>query len=191
MISGGVDPALKRLLKQTVLALAGAMVILGVLGVVLREPAQHYSQMWVEFAGGWAILAAFTVLDAVPIPIPHDAFSAVGLLGGMGFWEVCAWASVGSLLGANGGYLIGRTLRHTAWFQSRMEQRGQEARRFVETYGVLGLALGALTPLPFSICCQAAGALRMPYHRFVLTILLRPPRVALYLWLVKVGFLQP
>ena len=92
---------------------------------------------------------------------------------------------------ANGGYLIGRNLRHTAWFERRMEQRGREAKRFVETYGVLGLALGALTPLPFSICCQAAGALQMRYPRFALTILLRPPRVALYLWLVQVGFLQP
>ena len=186
-----MDPALKRLLKQTVLALAAAMVILGALGIVLREPAQHYSQMWVQFAGGWAILAAFTVLDAVPIPVPHDAFSAVGLLGGMGFWEVCAWASVGSVLGAHIAYLIGRKLRDTAWFQRRMEHQGREAKRFVETYGVLGLALGALTPLPFSICCQAAGALQMPYHRFALTILLRPPRVALYLWMVEVGFLQP
>ena len=184
------DPALRRLIWQTLLGLVAAMVILGAVGWLFREPVERYSEAWVEFAGGWAVLAAYTVLDTVPIPVPHDAFGAVAMMGGMPFWEVVSWASVGSLSGANLAYLLGRKLRHTAWFKRRMATRGEEAHRFVARYGMVGVAVGALTPLPFSVCCQAAGALEMPWHKFMLTVMLRPPRVALYLGLVQIGFLQ-
>ena len=41
--------------------------------------------------------------------------------------------------------------------------------------------------LPFSICCWASGALRLRPDLFFAVALLRIPRVAFYLWLIKIG----
>jgi membrane protein YqaA with SNARE-associated domain len=50
----------------------------------------------------------------------------------------------------------------------------------VQRYGRLTVALGALTPLPFSITCWCAGGLGMPLARFLPVSLLRVPRYVVY-----------
>jgi uncharacterized membrane protein YdjX (TVP38/TMEM64 family) len=53
----------------------------------------------------------------------------------------------------------------------------------------MGVALGAVSPLPYSISAWAAGALGMELRPFVLVSLLRIPRVGFYLWLIQIGVL--
>ena len=60
----------------------------------------------------------------------------------------------------------------------------------VERYGVIALAATALTPLPFSLGCWAAGALKMPFSTFFAVALLRIPRVAGYLALIYFGLIS-
>jgi membrane protein YqaA with SNARE-associated domain len=76
----------------------------------------------------------------------------------------------------------------TARFRRFIEGRGRNAWESVRRYGAGALALGALSPLPFSICCWAGGALRIRPSIFLAVALLRIPRVAFYLWLIQIGF---
>ena len=75
-------------------------------------------------------------------------------------------------------------------FQRFVEGRGKDAWESVRRYGAAALALGALSPLPFSICCWASGALKLRPDIFFVVALLRIPRVAFYLWLIDIGFKQ-
>jgi membrane protein YqaA with SNARE-associated domain len=52
---------------------------------------------------------------------------------------------------------------------------------------VWALILAAVTPIPYSIGCMAAGALHMPYVHFAPSRVLRLPRIAFYLYLIELG----
>jgi uncharacterized membrane protein YdjX (TVP38/TMEM64 family) len=70
-----------------------------------------------------------------------------------------------------------------------MARRGREVKLLVERYGVRALLFAALTPLPYSIACWAAGACEVRFRTFFLVSLSRIPRVIFYLWLIEQGFI--
>ena len=52
------------------------------------------------------------------------------------------------------------------------------------------LAIAAVSPVPYSVTCWAAGATKMAYLDFIVISLLRIPRVAAFLWLIQRGFVS-
>lgn len=60
----------------------------------------------------------------------------------------------------------------------------------INRYGAWIVALGALTPVPYSLSCWAAGALGMDFRRFLPMTLFRIPRFLLYyhFFSVSAGF---
>ncbi len=159
------------------------------LGAMLNEPLLAFSDGFVETMGGGGVLLAFFLPDAFSVPLPVDAFTAFGLLGGIPFWEVVAWASTGSLVGGCVGYQVGGWLRGFAWFRRFYGKRAEEMDELVNRYGITALAVAALTPLPYSLACWACGALQMRFSTFLLVSLLRIPRVAGYLAIIHFGLM--
>lgn len=61
------------------------------------------------------------------------------------------------------------------------------AQRVLDRYGMKAVAVAALTPLPYSIFCWAAGAGRLSFKLFLLVSTLRFVRVVGYLYLIQLG----
>ena len=61
------------------------------------------------------------------------------------------------------------------------------AQRVLDRYGMTAVAVAAITPLPYSIFCWAAGAGRLDFRAFFLVSQLRILRVAGYLYLIQLG----
>jgi membrane protein YqaA with SNARE-associated domain len=177
----------RQLLRSFFLGVIGIMLLSAVLGKLFKTELVSLGQGFVETFGGPGLAACLAVPDAVPFPPVHEFCTGFALLGGMPFWTVVAWGSAGSIGGGTLGFLIGRVLVKTERFQRFVAGRGQDAWEGVRQYGAAALALGALSPLPFSICCWASGALRLRPTLFFVVALLRIPRVAFYLWLIKIG----
>lgn len=190
----GTAPAspldIRRLALQVLGGAAALVLGLGLVAYFFQEPLVRLSETFVRTLGGPGIAVGFFLPDAFTIPFPNDAFTAAGLLGGMSFPLVVAWGSLGSILGGHVGLLVGRRLSYTRWFRRFMATHGQEAYALSQRYGALALVLGALTPVPYSVTCWAAGALGMRLGVFSLISLLRIPRIAVYLWLIQLGFLS-
>ncbi|MCB9726959.1 MAG: DedA family protein [Deltaproteobacteria bacterium] len=188
-LPGTAEPTLdyRGLAIRVVAGVLLMMVVLGAIAVVFREPLELLSRRFVHSLGGPGVMLGFFLPDAFTVPIPNDAFSFFALVGGMRFWEIVAWATVGSLLGGHVSFGLGRWLGHTRRVADFLAQRGAEVHGLVRRYGVWALGLAAVTPIPYSVGCMAAGALHMPYGRFVAVSMLRLPRIALYLWLIKLG----
>lgn len=168
-----------------VLALMG---VFAVLGQVLRDEMEAIAEAWVAATGLPGMFVAIATLDSVPTPIPPDVFTGFGLVGGLDFWAVAATASAASVVGGSVAWSIARWFSGTGWFQRFISGRGAGAYALVKRYGTVALVLGAVSPLPFSLTCYAAGALRMPYSRFFAVALLRAPRMTFYLWLILLGW---
>lgn len=178
--------------RRSLLRMAVGLVVLltavAVFVALYEEPIRAASQRFVEVAGGPGIALGWFLPDVAPLPILPDAFTTAGLIGGMGFLEVVLWGTLGSIAGGSAGYAFGRLLPNTAMYQRVMAGRGARAGELVERYGAAALAFAALSPLPFSLACWAAGALAMPLPRFFAVAALRFVRISSYLYLLQLGF---
>lgn len=180
----------RKLLLQTIVATVVLVGVFGVATILARDHLLALGAVFVELLGGPGIWAGWTISDAIPIPIIPDAFSAAGLLGGMSFPAVAAWACTGSLSGGLVGYFLGSRLRGTDLYRRVLDRTGVDMEGLVQKHGPVALAVAALTPLPYSAASWVCGTGRVPLGTFVAVSLLRVVRVAGYLWLMKVGVVE-
>jgi len=169
----------------------GVLLLLGafaVLGAVLREPVEQAARLWVDATGLVGMFGAIAVLDSVPTPIPPDLFTGFAYLGGLEFWSISLAASLASVTGGTAAWAVARRFSTTDWFQRFIHGRGARPYALVKRYGTVALVLGAVSPLPFSLTCYAAGTLKMPYPRFFAVAMLRAPRILFYLALIRLGW---
>ncbi len=183
---------LRRVLAGAVLGMMGFTLVAALLGWLFRAPLLELGRVFVDNFGGVGIAVGFFFPDAFTMPVPNDAFTAFGLWGGMSFWRVVAWGSLGSLAGGSTGWAIGRyLLARSERLQAFIRRRGgEEMRAHLVRGGRWFLAIAAVSPVPYSVTCWAAGATRMPYAEFIAISLLRIPRVAAFLWLIQQGFVS-
>jgi membrane protein YqaA with SNARE-associated domain len=189
-----VEPSLdlRRVLLAAVLGMMGFTLLAAVLGWLFREPLLEMGHWFVDNFGGLGIAVGFFFPDAFTVPVPNDAFTAFGLWGGMPFAEVVAWGSVGSLIGGSTGWVIGRyLLTRSERLQGFIQRRGgEQIRTQLVRGGRWFLAVAAVSPVPYSVTCWAAGVTKMRYWEFLSISLLRIPRVAGILWLIQQGFVS-
>jgi membrane protein YqaA with SNARE-associated domain len=175
----------KRILLQTAVALVALVAGLAALSYFFKPEMEALSRLFIHKTGLWGVGLGFFLPDALTLPIPPDTFLVAGHLGGLGFWDMLVWASVGSILGGTSGYLMIRALSRHPSVSRWLDPKIKKGREFMDRYGLIALALGALTPIPYSMVCWACGAAGVRLVPFVLVSLLRIPRVALYLLLIE------
>lgn len=178
----------KRILIQTAVALVALVGGLAALSYFFKPQLEALSREFISWSGVWGVGLGFFLPDALTLPIPPDTFLVAGHLGGLGFWDMLVWASAGSVLGGTAGYLMIRSLSRRPSVQPWLDPKLKKGREFMDRYGLIALALGALTPLPYSMICWACGAAGVRLVPFVLVSLLRVPRVAIYLLLIEKTF---
>lgn len=179
----------RRVLALTVLFIVGVVAIAAVLGAFFREPLQQLSSGFVDLLGGPGIAIGYLIPDAFTVPVPNDAFGWFGIEGGMGFWTVVMWGTLGSVAGGCVGYLIGGRLRQTRWVARFMSGRGRALERLIRRHGLWVVFVAAITPLPYSLSAWAAGAVHMRFSAFFAVSLARVIRVASALYLIELGLL--
>ncbi|MCB9664041.1 MAG: VTT domain-containing protein [Alphaproteobacteria bacterium] len=179
-------------LRPLLLQMAGVLVALSLVaalvGLLVHDRAVAWGEHFVATYGMWGVAAGFFVPDATTLLVPPEIFMGLAVAGGMPFWQIVVAGSVGSILGGCTAFVGARLLRRIPWVEQKLAHRAEEYTHLVERYGLLALAAGALTPLPFSLMAWTCGLLGMRFVPFALTSLLRIPRVAIYLLPMWIGF---
>ena len=178
-----------RLLMTTLVALGLLTVALGAAAYYFRPVLLGLGEAFVEHLGVVGVALGFFIPDAFTVPLPADLVTSFALFGGMPLPLLVAWASLGSLSGGSVGWLIGRYAGERIPALHRRLENDTRVVPFLRRNALAVLALTAVTPLPYSIGCVGAGAIRMPYANFLMVSLLRIPRIAAYLWLIERGIL--
>ena len=166
----------------------GLVLGFGLIGALLRDQLGVLAEQWVAATGLGGMFLAVATFDCVPTPIPPDLFTGFALMAEVDFWTIVAVSTAGSITGGSVAWTVGRQFRKAEWFQRRIQTRWASGYALVQRYGTAALVLGALSPLPFSVTCYAAGALHMRYGPFLAVALLRGPRMLLYLALIRLGW---
>ena len=151
-------------LVALVLAFAGGSVALHLSGWSGPERLQALVE-----SAGWAGAVVFVVGYAVLVLVPAPA-SLLTILGGVlfGLWwgTLLAWA--GALIGAAGGFMLGRRLGRPA-VDRMLRGRLQEADLVLARHGLVAVLAVRLLPLfPFTPTNYAAGLLGVRPRDYVL-----------------------
>lgn len=187
-VSDELSPA--RLVAGTVIGLLAVVLVISALGLWFHAPLVTAGRWFVDNLGGPGIAIGFAIPDGLTVPIPNDAFLALGRTGSMPTGYIVAWALLGSLSGGSVGWLIGRRLRRVPRFSRFMSGRGAAIDRALRRHGLKVVAVAAITPLPYSLSAWAAGSAQIGYLPFLAVSLLRVIRIVGVLYLIDLGLMS-
>jgi len=183
----GMDPqSLRRLLAGLVILLAGSAGA----GWVLRAPLTAAADWFVRELGVWGLFGGILFTDSwVAPPLTHEPLLLFAHAGGISFVTIWAYASTASVLAGPIGYALGALLGRVPAVDRRL--RGSGVERVMKRRGATVVAAAAITPIPFAFSTWLAGANGVPFLSFIAACLVRIIKVALYLFLITLGWGQP
>jgi len=177
-----LDPYIRRNIALAAVMLVVLVVGLGVLSLRHEDALQAFTGEVFAFLGLPGLFAILFISDAVFSPVPPDAVLIV--LSRTHYHEhwVLLILVIGfqSVLAGVTGYFLGRWFGDTRFGHLMLGRVRMQHARLIDRHGVLAVAVAALTPLPFSLTCWAAGMLHLPFRRFLWPCWLRLPRFFLY-----------
>jgi uncharacterized membrane protein YdjX (TVP38/TMEM64 family) len=181
-LSASQDVALRRALVRLLAGLLALVLGVGLLGVWFEESLRVWTLAVYAAVGAPGLVAVFFVTDAFVSPVPPQvvlyviahsplADAWVPVITGFALLSACA----GTL-----AFLLARRLGESRFAHFALRRfRARHANR-IERWGALGAIVCALSPLPYSLTCWAAGALHLPWRTFLWIPALRIPRVFAY-----------
>ncbi|MCB0356410.1 MAG: VTT domain-containing protein [Bdellovibrionales bacterium] len=165
--------------SYAMLSLASFFVIAGALSLFFEENLKFITNWVVQNFGFQGMCTFIFVADAIVSPLPPDAMLFVIAKSDMhtNWLPYVFTLSLFSVLAGKMGYLIGYSLQRFSFIHPKIVDYYSKKRSLVEKYGHWVVVLGALTPLPFSLSCWAAGMVRLKWRNFFLASLFRIPRI--------------
>jgi membrane protein YqaA with SNARE-associated domain len=165
------------------LVVVGLLVaIVGAASVFYEEALFAFTQAIYHRIGLAGLMTILFVTDSVITPIPPDFILIV-----IAKSELSAhWLGILLMMGAlssvagNVAWYLGRRLGGSGVLGRVFGRLRDRHARLVCRYGWIAVALGAMTPIPFSVTCWTAGLLRLRFRSVAWPTLLRFPRFFLY-----------
>ena len=172
----------RRGLWRGLAGLVGLFLAVGVIGAVYDQELLAFTAWAYARLGVPALVAILLVSDTFTSPVPPQLVLLVMANSPLhAHWTtvVPALALMSAAAGTT-GYFLATRLGHTRFGHLMVGRLREENRAVIDRWGTLGLVLCALTPIPYSISCWAAGALHVRWRSFVWVPILRIPRFVLY-----------
>lgn len=171
-----------RGLLRGALGLVALTALLGLVGAHWQAELVALTGAVYAALGLPALVALLFVTDAVVSPVPPQAVLVViahSPLHEQWLPLISGLALLSSVAGITGWSLATR-LGHTRFAHVMLGRFRHENRALITRWGALGAVVCALSPIPYSVCCWAAGTLHVPLRTFVWIPVLRAPRFFLY-----------
>ena len=184
--SGADDDDLKAYARRSavkgfvlLIALLAAIGLISVYFEAELAAATHWAHRTLGLPG---LSLVIFLADSLTAPIPPDLVLIVVAKSSMAerWWLIVPMLGAVSVAAGNAAWVVGRWLGDTRIPRALFARFRTNNQRLVARYGVWGVALGAMTPIPFSITCWAAGMFHMKHRTFFWATLLRVPRYVLY-----------
>lgn len=173
---------------KLVLGAAALVGVVSILGHYFRSELETLGTMFVEHFGYLGIALGTYIADGLHCPVPPQFYMLASITSGWSeLWTIVV-VCIGSLLGGITAYSIARRAADMALLKRILARTQKKVDWLFERYGYWAVAIGSLTPIPYSFLCYVAGGYRMPPRIFLTLSLFRIPKVILYFYLVKLGW---
>jgi membrane protein YqaA with SNARE-associated domain len=137
----------------------------------------------------WGGLSGVALLVFLCDPIPGPGFQPVLVVGtsaGVPVVPLYLVAVAGSLASSSVGWLVGTRASRLAPLQRALDFTGTAA--LLARWGLRGVAIASLAPLPWVFVTLGAGAAGFPFPRFLLAASTRSVKILLSLVAIQVGW---
>jgi membrane protein YqaA with SNARE-associated domain len=176
-----------RSVRNLMLGLVALVLIVAALSWALRDPLTQMSAWFVEELGLWGLFGGILFTDCwIAPPLSHEPLLFFAHAGGIPFVKIWAAASTASVIAGPLGYGLGTVFGRVRFVQRRL--RGSGVESLMRRRGATVVAAAAITPIPFAMSTWLAGALGLPFGRFLAACFVRVLKVALYLGLIVFGW---
>lgn len=175
-------------LIKALIGLLALIAIMAVLGFMYEEEMSAVTAGLVDRVGFLGLAAILMVTDTFVTPFPPDILLAVIAKSRLSTdWPLYVGIlGLVSVIAGMTGYGIGRWLGHFRWSQRLFGDFREDHRSFLRKYGFWAVAMGSVTPLPYSVTCWSAGVLGIRWTKVLAaSLLFRVPRFYLYYWLLS------
>lgn len=156
------------------------------LGLFFEEELVAFAEQVEQTLGiGGLMLIAF-LADFLITPLPPDLLLLVVAKSPMrDTWPLhVILLGLASWGAGAAGWMTGNRLGHSPWVLRRIGDLNGPIAQKLRRFGFWTVAIGALTPFPFSVTCWTAGMLGIPLRQVLWGGLLRLPRFFLFYWVL-------
>lgn len=178
-----------RLVWQTLLAVVVLVGFVSALAHFLRPELEAVGRGFLERFGAFGLTLGTFLADGLHFPIPPQFYMLAAVTAGWSAGTTVLAITAGSLVGGVVSHLIGRHLLWRVAFFRRIVDRSRKRFDWLfARYGYWAVAVGSLSPLPFSLLCNLSGLYKVPFRLFLVLSLFRVPRVVLFYLLIRLGW---
>lgn len=178
----------RALLLKLIVGAAGLFALVALLGHTFRAELEGMGRYLLEHFGYAGISVGTWLADGFTFPIPPQFYMLASIAAGWSAAYTIVAVCIGSLLGGATAYSIARRASHLPMFQRLLALTQHRVEWLFERFGFWALAVGSLTPIPYSFLCFVAGAHRMRPRIYLVLSLFRIPKVVLYFYLVDLAW---
>ena len=175
-------------LIKAVVALVAFVLIVGVIGFVFERELTIATAWVVEHIGFVGMCLVLLVSDSLITPMTPDILLIVisrTELAEHWLRHVLILGCISVIAGIL-GWQIGRWLEHYPWAQRMFGDFKDDHREFIRKYGFWAIAMGSITPLPYSVTCWGAGIIGIRWQSVLFaSLLFRIPRFIIYYLLLS------
>ncbi|MFH0838399.1 MAG: undecaprenyl-diphosphate phosphatase [Patescibacteria group bacterium] len=129
---------------------------------------------------GYLGMFLLTAMEQFIFPIPVDVFFGFSIEQGLSYQHLMVIVLIATVSGSCIGYFLGRFLGHPALTWLVGKNKVDKGEAFIKKWGIWGVILAGLTPIPFKVMTWTAGIFEMPFGRFLFAVIVgRMPRYML------------
>ncbi len=177
------------LIARFALGLALLLLVVVLLVRSFRPELESIGGSFVDRFGLAGVALGTFMADGFHFPIPPQFYMLLATAANAPPLAILAVTCLGSVAGGSAGYLVATQLRDIQRLSRWLERSsGRVGHLLGQRYPYRSVLLASLTPIAFSVLCYLAGLYRVPRGPFVLMLAMRVPKLALYYYLVRVGW---
>lgn len=178
--------------KKQIRPIITTLVVLFALGILssflLEGIIRDFADAIFARFGTWGMVMGTMITDTSPLPLPSEPVALIGLGANVPLWKVILIMSATSHLAGITGYGCGRCLGRIPGLKQKFESRYPNVFRFMQKHGLKGVAIAAITPIPYAPTNWTAGVVGVSFKGFVLACSLRWIKTPLYVMLFAGGW---
>ena len=181
---------LVKLAVKLVLGAIGLLTLVAFLAHTFRAELEALGDAFVERFGYVGLAMGTYLADGLHFPIPPQFYMLASIAGGWSeLWTIVA-VCIGSMFGGMTAYGLARAASDLPFLKRLLARTQKKIDWLFARFGYWAIAIGSLTPIPYSFLCYVAGGYRMSAGIFVVLSLFRIPKIVLYFYLLKLGWMS-
>lgn len=171
-------------------AIVGLLVLLALsytIGKFLQGPITVAGEALLDRFGLVGLFLSVIITDSSPLPMTNEPLAILAISADRPANLVFGVISVASVCAGLVGYTCGRIAGEATSLGAFLRRRYPGFTHFMTRYGAYGVAICAFLPIPFALSTWTAGMTRVAVLKVAAASLVRIPKTAFYVWLIRVG----